>query len=220
MADESNDDLDREAEPLWAVRDVDVLLVVFDPYAKRRASTALGRNQNLDRDEALQAARVGLWKAIVRFDPTNGTRFTTFAQRWVDGAIMDAAREADTAPTKLRTAEKKGEVAPLPVMFPLADGFDCKSGTDAVQEAEQNVRELLEQVRGTAVERDVVLWLHCNGNLDDMAASLGVSVEQATILWKSAAEKLRDPQAYMADVASLPVYVPPTEEATVQQTLF
>jgi len=219
MADESNDVLDAQAEPLWLARDMDRLIQHFRPYVQRRVSMAISRNQNLDREDATQCGLIGLWKALGKFDPSAGVRFTTFAQLYVDGAIVDSARDADTAPTKLRAAEKRGEVE-LPVMFPWQDGFDFRAGTDSVKQATDDVRELLESVKGTAVERDVALWLQCNGDLGDMAAELGVSVEQVTILWKSAAEKLKDPQAYMDAVKSQPAYVPPTEGPAVQGTLF
>lgn len=222
MAEESNDTLDQSAAELWNLPVGEIreqrLVVHYMPFVRRSVSVAISRNPNLDRDDATQEALIRLLQCIRKFDPANGAAFTTYATLAVTGGTLDAARAADWVPSKARAADREDQK--LPVMFPWQDGFDCKAGTDAVVEAAENVRELLEAVKGTAVERDVALWLHCNGNLDDMATSLGVSVEQATILWKSAAEKLRDPQAYMAEVANLPAYVPPTEEATVQQTLF
>ena len=65
-----------------------------------------------------------------------------------------------------------------------------------------------------------MLWLACNGDLEVMASSLGVSVQQATILWKSAADKLRDPQGYMDGVKELPTYEPPADGPRVQRTMF
>jgi RNA polymerase sigma factor (sigma-70 family) len=41
-------------------------------------------------EEALQAGRIGLWRALLRYDPTRGTAFSTYA--WV--AIRRAAHQA------------------------------------------------------------------------------------------------------------------------------
>lgn len=222
MADESNDTLDQAAAKLWNLPVGEIreqaLVVHYMPFVKRSVSVAVSRNQNLDRDDATQEALIRLLTCIRRFDPSNGAAFTTYATVALIGGTLDAARKEDWVPSKARAADR--DENKLPVMFAWQDGFDCRAEPDAVQEATESVRELLDAVKGTAVERDVALWLQCSGNLEDMARELGVSPDQATILWKSAAEKLKDPQAYMESVRNLPAYEPPAEGPRVQQTMF
>ena len=48
--------------------------------------------------EALQAGRIGLWRALRRFDPARGTRVSTYAVTAIARAIWDAVEAAAAAP--------------------------------------------------------------------------------------------------------------------------
>src|SRR5262245_47904622 len=48
------------------------------------------RERGLPLEDLVAEGSVGLMKAIRRFDPNNGTRFTTYASFWIRKAIIDA----------------------------------------------------------------------------------------------------------------------------------
>ncbi len=48
--------------------------------------------------EALQAGRIGLWHALRRYDPTRGTRFSTYAVPAIVRAVWDEVAAASQAP--------------------------------------------------------------------------------------------------------------------------
>ena len=43
-------------------------------------------------EEALQAGRIGLWRAIEGYDPQRGTRFSTYAYPAIIRQVWDAVR--------------------------------------------------------------------------------------------------------------------------------
>jgi DNA-directed RNA polymerase specialized sigma subunit len=43
-------------------------------------------------DEALQAGRIGLWQALLRFEPQRGTTFSTYAVVTIRRRILRAAQ--------------------------------------------------------------------------------------------------------------------------------
>lgn len=59
------------------------------------------------RDDLVQTGIMGLITATVRFDPDNGSAFSTFAGRRIEGAIIDMLRSADWAPRSVRAMERK-----------------------------------------------------------------------------------------------------------------
>jgi RNA polymerase sigma factor (sigma-70 family) len=52
----------------------------------------LYRLNRMSRDELVQAAMIGLWRAYRRFDPGKGVEFGTFAKHHVVGEIIDTLR--------------------------------------------------------------------------------------------------------------------------------
>lgn len=59
------------------------------------------------RDDLVQSGILGLISATERFDPGNGTAFSTFAGRRIEGAIIDMLRQSDWAPRSVRTLERR-----------------------------------------------------------------------------------------------------------------
>lgn len=59
------------------------------------------------RDDLVQTGIMGLITATVRFDPNNGSAFSTFAGRRIEGAIIDMLRSADWAPRSVRAMERR-----------------------------------------------------------------------------------------------------------------
>ena len=46
----------------------------------------------MDVDDMIQYGLLGLWKAALRFEPTRGLRFSTYAGYWAEAAMKDQAR--------------------------------------------------------------------------------------------------------------------------------
>ncbi len=59
------------------------------------------------RDDLVQTGIMGLITATVRFDPDNGSAFSTFAGRRIEGAIIDMLRSSDWAPRSVRAMERR-----------------------------------------------------------------------------------------------------------------
>lgn len=72
------------------------LLTMHLPYARTVAATYFGRrlHDEIEFDEYLQHARVGMLEALERFDPGRGVLFRTFAARRMHGAILDGLEHA------------------------------------------------------------------------------------------------------------------------------
>jgi RNA polymerase sigma factor for flagellar operon FliA len=61
------------------------------PYARMVAATVYGRrtHNDIEFDDYLQLARVGLLEAVDRFEPGQGAQFKTFAAKRVQGAVLN-----------------------------------------------------------------------------------------------------------------------------------
>lgn len=64
-----------------------------------------------DRDELVAAGMVGLVEAATRFDPTRGMPFSSFAGLRIEGAILDALRQADRLPRSVRALQRRIDTA-------------------------------------------------------------------------------------------------------------
>lgn len=69
----------------------DALLTLHLPYARTVAATYFGRrlHDEIEFDDYLQYARIGMLEALDRYDPDRGAQFRTFAARRMHGAILD-----------------------------------------------------------------------------------------------------------------------------------
>ena len=64
---------------------------------------------NLDTDDLKQAGRLGLWKAVPKFDAARGMKFLTYASPAIHNAMMDMVRDAFTAfEQRMVTEDKDG----------------------------------------------------------------------------------------------------------------
>ena len=63
------------------------------------------------RDDLVQSGTLGLIAATMRYDPSAGAAFSTYAGRRIEGAIIDSLRKSDWAPRSVRSLERRlGEV--------------------------------------------------------------------------------------------------------------
>lgn len=82
----------------------DALLDLHLPYARTVAATYYRRrlHDEIEFDDYLQFARLGMVEAMERFDPDQGALFRTFAARRMHGAILDGLE---------RCTEKQQQIA-------------------------------------------------------------------------------------------------------------
>lgn len=71
------------------------LIEMHLPYARTVAATCYSRrfNDDVEFDDYLQLATVGMLESLERFDPEFGARFRTFASRRMHGAIVDGIEQ-------------------------------------------------------------------------------------------------------------------------------
>ena len=63
--------------------------------------------------EALHVGRIGLWRALLRYDPTRGTAFSTYAVPAIQRAIWRAVAQAQPHPQELLTPHPPQEAPDL-----------------------------------------------------------------------------------------------------------
>lgn len=73
------------------------------------------RDRGVPFEDLVAEGSVGLMKAIRRFDPGNGTRFTTYAGFWIRKAIIDALMTRPRVVHLPRYAREKGRAFPREV---------------------------------------------------------------------------------------------------------
>lgn len=74
----------------------DELVHAYQPYARMHAARLYGRRvyQDLEFDDYLQYAQLGLLEAIERYQDSRGAKFETFASARVSGAILNGIASA------------------------------------------------------------------------------------------------------------------------------
>jgi RNA polymerase sigma factor for flagellar operon FliA len=72
---------------------------------------AAGLPASYSRDDLVQTGILGLISATVRYDPSVGTAFSTYAGRRIEGAIIDMLRRSDWAPRAVRAKERRMQAA-------------------------------------------------------------------------------------------------------------
>lgn len=104
-------------ESAWAAfrdapseRTIDPLMHAYAPLAGRLlARMRISLPQHVSTDDLLQAGMVGLWQAIERFNPEQGTDFRAYAVKRIRGAIVDELRHIDHLSRTRRLQVKKVE---------------------------------------------------------------------------------------------------------------
>lgn len=79
------------------------LVARYQGLARQIAGSVHARvPSRVDRDELSSAAMNGLYDAVRRYDPSRGIQFRTYAKHRIRGAVVDALRALDWAPTSVR----------------------------------------------------------------------------------------------------------------------
>jgi RNA polymerase sigma factor (sigma-70 family) len=111
--DEQGDVIDRQ---FWQERPTDARSKVLSDWdglvthAARKAANRFPSN-TIEEEDLFQVAALGLFDAVEKFDPGQGTPFPAYARWRITGAIRDYLREVDPVPTRTRRAVSKLEKA-------------------------------------------------------------------------------------------------------------
>ncbi len=103
MSTQTTDIKDEECVALWATHvaapsedSVARLVEFYLPMVRQTvALMSVYCRPDLDRDDLIQHAMMGLWQCIEKFDPQRQIRFRSFAMPRIRGAVLDALRRHD-----------------------------------------------------------------------------------------------------------------------------
>lgn len=83
------------------------LVHIYLPFANQIVNRIkISLPTTISKDELLSYGIFGLFDAMIKFDPSRGYKFETYAYPRIKGAILDGLRSQDWMPTALRQKEK------------------------------------------------------------------------------------------------------------------
>jgi RNA polymerase primary sigma factor len=166
------------------------------------------RDRGVPLEDLVAEGSVGLMKAIRRFNPANGTRFTTYASFWIRKAIIDALLERPRVVHLPRYARERGRAFPREVSLdaPVPGTKAVTLGERLVDERgrppidvlaeRQECRRLKRLVLDLSPREQAVLaqrfGLHggATQTLHDIGASMGLSKERIRQIESGALSRL------------------------------
>ena len=87
-------------------------VVQYAPLVKRVAHQMLAKlPANIELDDMIQAGMIGLMDAAERFEDDHGTKFETYANQRIRGAMLDELRAGDWLPRSVRRNQRTIEGA-------------------------------------------------------------------------------------------------------------
>lgn len=108
----------------------------------------------IERDDLLQAGRLGLWKAVARYDPSRPIRFRHLAITWIKGSIREELRAEDWIPRSVRAKVRAGELGPASVIQVISLDQPLGSGDDPPSGSAGGTRSLLSQQHDRTVDAE------------------------------------------------------------------
>ena len=146
-------------------RDVlDSLVVYYTPLVRAESSRlAYQLPRHVDRQELIADGLVGLYSAIMHFDPNQGVEFTAYARRRIMGAMLDRVRSLDGIPRSSRKATRRISKA--------MQGFQSREGrppdeSELAKEVGVNTDALHELERQAGLNRTLSLEADNGGGSD------------------------------------------------------
>ena len=139
---------------------------------------------NLPYEEALQAGRIGLWRAIKGYDPSRGFAFSTYAWVAIQRAIHQAVKAERPPPTSSVEALKEQGYT-LELDEEIDQALITEALYDLVGHLSPCLRRIIEGRYGLAA-REIC-------GLKELGAELGLSAERVRQLQQEALAWLRHP---------------------------
>ena len=135
-------------------------------------------------EEALQAGRIGLWRAIKRYDPTRGTAFSTYAWVAICNQIHQRVRELERERRICWGEVPASRHAPDPEAW-VEQGFVLEALRDLVDQLPKRLQQVIVGRYG--------LGDNPPRTLKQLGAELGVTGERVRQLEQEALAWLRHP---------------------------
>jgi RNA polymerase sigma factor FliA len=85
----------------------DSYITQYAPLVKRMAHQMLAKlPANIELDDMIQAGMIGLMDAVERYEDDHGTKFETYANQRIRGAMLDELRAGDWLPRSVRRSQR------------------------------------------------------------------------------------------------------------------
>ena len=85
----------------------DEMILAHLPQVELLAHRLHGRCPQVELDDLIQAATIGLIQAVDKFDATRKLKLKTLAEHRIRGAMLDYLRQVDPLPRSLRQFQKR-----------------------------------------------------------------------------------------------------------------
>jgi RNA polymerase sigma factor (sigma-70 family) len=162
-----------------------------------------------DPEDLVQAGRIGLWKAVHKFNPKRGIPFQGFAYCYVRGEIMMRCRRRSWKEATTHDELTKQEVDPRPLQ-----DEQLHSQADELMDERRLllVRSLAALL--PAAQCEAVRGILAGASRDELATAMGLSRQRLWLLLNAAATRLRNMRPQLSEPqpqrprSSSPAFVP------------
>ena len=140
-----------------------------------------------DPDDLVQAGRIGLWKAVQKFNPNRGIPFQGFAYCYVRGEIMMHVRRRSWKEATMHNELTQQEVDPRPLP-------DEQLQTQADELGDERRLLLIKSLTAMlpAVQCEAVRGILEGASVDDLAAAMKLSRQRLHLTLNAAAKRMRN----------------------------
>ena len=162
-----------------------------------------------DPEDLVQASRIGLWKAVQKFNPERGIPFQGFAYCYVRGEIMMHVRRRSWKEATMHDELTKQEVDPRP----LPDEQLRIQGDDLTYERSRLLAASLTVLLPTP-QCEAVRGILEGASVEDLAATMKLSRQRVHLTLNAAAKRMRNMQPQLSEPEpqrprpSSPAFVP------------
>lgn len=130
----------------------DDLIARCAPQVKRIAYHLLARlPASVQVDDLIQAGMLGLLEAARRYDPAQGTSFSTFAEPRIRGAMLDEIRKGDWTPRSVHRKAREVAAAIRAVEIATGREADDRSIAEQLGISLAEYHEILADLRGQKI---------------------------------------------------------------------
>ncbi len=155
---------------------------------------------HIERDDLMQAGLIGLIEGIDRFDPTRGTKLSTYVVHRIRHEVVAEARTAVSMPSKSSISHE----VERPAMHPIEDAHDVADPAPDMVElaAEGNTRDVVLAALADKPQYQAIIDLHYfQGRcIEGIAADMGLTRQRVNDAKNVALKRLRGPLARHFDL--------------------